>query len=149
MTWSLYVRAIREVRGANPDRAIELIRNSLTCIRTLNDKFALVYALVPLAAAAVLKGDDVWVARIQGARDAITERTGVTVSDKSVSDLRKQAEQETQIRLGPNRWAVAYEAGRTSSLDALLKDIDRVLRRGRLPIERGQRADAVKQAATR
>jgi len=78
------------------------------------------------------------VGRIQGTRDAITERTGVTVSDKSVMDLRKQAEQETQIRLGPDRWAVAYTAGRTSSIDALLKDIDRVLRKGRLPIGRRQ-----------
>jgi tetratricopeptide (TPR) repeat protein len=136
MTWSLYVRAIREVRCGNPDDAISLIRESLTRIRLLHDKFALVYALVPLAAAAVLKGDDAWVGRIQGTRDAITERTGVTVSDKSVMDLRKQAEQETQIRLGPDRWAVAYTAGRTSSIDALLKDIDRVLRKGRLPIDR-------------
>ena len=138
MTWSLYVRAIREVRCGNPDDAIALIRESLTRIRLLHDKFALVYALVPLAAAAVLKGDDAWVGRIQGTRDAITERTGVTVSDKSVMDLRKQAEQETQIRLGPDRWAVAYTAGRTSSIDALLKDIDRVLRKGRLPLDRRQ-----------
>ena len=64
------------------------MRESLTRIRELHDKFAFVYALVPLAAAAVLKGNDAWVARILGARDAVTERTGVTVSDKSVQDLR-------------------------------------------------------------
>ena len=147
MTWSLYVRAIREVRCGNPDRAIALMRDSLTRIRLLHDKFALVYALVPLAAAAVLKGDDAWVARIQGTRDAITDRTGVTVSDNSVKDLREQAEQETQIRLGPDRWTVAYTAGRTSSIDALLKDIDRVLRKGRLPTDRRRSDDAMKQTA--
>ena len=148
MTWSLYVRAIRAVRCGNPDHAIALMRDSLTRIRLLHDKFALVYALVPLAAAAVLKGDDAWVARIQGTRDAITDRTGVTVSDQSVTDLRKQAEEDTRTRLGPDRWAVAYTAGRTSSIDALLKDIDRVLRKGRLPIGRRRSDDSVKQTAS-
>lgn len=147
MTWTLYVRAIREVRCGNPDHAIALMRESLTRIRLLQDKFALVYALVPLAAAAVLKGDDAWVARIQGTRDAITERTGVTVSDQTVKDLQQQA-QETQTRLGPDRWAVAYMAGRTSSIDALLKDIDRVLRKGRLPIDSRHRADSLKRTAS-
>ena len=66
----------------------------------------------------------------------------------AVMDLRKQAEHETQTRLGPDRWAVAYTAGRTSSIDALLKDIDRVLRKGRLPIGRRQSDDAVKPAAS-
>jgi predicted ATPase len=147
MTWALYVRAIRAVRCGNPDEAIALMRESLTRIRILHDKFALVYALVPLAAAAALKGDDAWVARIQGTRDAITERTGVTVSDKSVQDLREQAEHKTRIRLGPDRWAVAYGAGRTSSIDALLKDIDGVLRKGRLPVDRRRSDDAVKSTA--
>ena len=147
MTWTLYVRAIGEVRRGNPDRAIALMRDSLTRIRLLHDKFALVYALVPLAAAAVLKGDDAWVARIQGTRDAITERTGVTVSDQTVKDLQLQA-QETQTRLGPDRWAVAYMAGRTSSIDALLKDIDRVLRKGRLPLDSRQKADSLKRTAS-
>ena len=144
---TLYARAILAVRRGNADAAIALVRESLTRIRELHDKFAFVYALVPLAAAAVLKGDDAWVARIHGARDAITERTGVTVSDKSVTDLLRQAEHEPRIRLGPHRWAVAYTAGRTSSIDALLKDIDRVLRRARRPIDTLHPGDAVKRAA--
>ena len=85
------------------------------------------YALVPLAAAAVLKGDDEWAARILGARDAVSERTGATVVDKSVHDLQVQSEREVRARLGPDRWAVAYAAGRRTSIDALLKDIDQVL----------------------
>jgi hypothetical protein len=125
LTWVLYVRAILAVRRGNPDEAIALMRESLTRIRELHDKFAFVYALVPLAAAAVLKNDDVWAARILGARDAVTERTGVTVVDKSVHDLREKAEREARNRLGAARWAVAYAAGRRSSIDGLLKDIDR------------------------
>ena len=82
------------------------------CIRELHDKFAFVYALVPLAAAAVLKGDDAWAARILGARDAVTERTGATVVDQSVHALGEQAEREVRARLGPDRWARAYAAGR-------------------------------------
>ena len=128
LTWALYVRAIRGVRSGNPDEAIALARESLTHIRDLHDKFAFVYALVPLAAAAVLKGDDAWAARILGARDAVTERTGTTVADMSVHDLRERAEREARTRLGPDRWARAYAAGRVTSIDSLTKEIDSVLR---------------------
>jgi tetratricopeptide (TPR) repeat protein len=127
LTWALYARAILAVRRGNPDEALALVRESLTRIRELNDKFAFVYALVPLAAAAVLKSDDAWAARILGARDAVTERTGVTVVDKSVLDLREQAEREVRARLGPTRWARAYSAGRSASIESLMKDIDSVL----------------------
>src|SRR5436190_8184785 len=131
LTWALYVCAILAVRRGNPDEAIALVRESLTRIRQLHDKFAFVYALVPLAAAAVLKGDDVWAARILGARDAVTERTGVTVVDKSVHDLREQAEREARARLGLERWVGAYAAGRSASIDSLLKDIESVVAQGR------------------
>jgi predicted ATPase len=128
LTWALYVRAILAVRRGNPDEAIAFVRESLTRIRELHDKFAFVYALVPLAAAAVLKGDDAWAARILGTRDAVTDRTGVTVVDKSVNDLRERAEREARARLGPNRWVRAYAAGRNASIDSLIKDIDSALR---------------------
>ncbi|HEX5107125.1 MAG TPA: helix-turn-helix domain-containing protein [Vicinamibacterales bacterium] len=128
LTWALYVRAVLAVRRANPNEAIVLVRESLTRIRQLHDKFAFVYALVPLAAAAVLNGDDAWAARIVGARDAVTERTGVTVVDKSVGDLQEQSEREARARLGPERWALAYAAGRRASIDSLMVDIDRALR---------------------
>jgi len=130
LTWALYVRAILAVRRGTPRQAIALVGESLTLIRTLHDKFAFVYALVPLAAAAVLMGDDSWAARILGARDAVTERTGVTVVDKSVLDLREQAEREARTRLSPDLWARAYSAGRMASIDALLHDIERVVRQG-------------------
>src|SRR5262245_662840 len=128
MTWALYVRALVAVRRGNPDEAILLVRDSLRRIRELHDRFAFVYTLVPLAAAAVLKGDDAWAARILGARDAVTERTGATVVDRSVHDLREQAEQGVRTRLGPDRWARAYAAGRETSIDSLMKDIDGALR---------------------
>jgi predicted ATPase/transcriptional regulator with XRE-family HTH domain len=120
----LYLRAILAVRRGDPDAAIALVRESLVHIRELHDKFAFVYALVPLAAAAVLKGDDAWAARILGARDAVTERTGATVVDTSVDDLTEQAAQEVRSRLGPERWAQAQAAGRRTSIDSLMKDID-------------------------
>ena len=121
---ALYVRAILAVHRGNADEAIAVVRESLTHIRELHDKFAFVYALGPLAAAAALKGDDTWAARILGARDAVTERTGVTVVDKSLDDLKELAEPEVRARLGQDRWARAYAAGRGSSIEALLKDID-------------------------
>jgi predicted ATPase/DNA-binding XRE family transcriptional regulator len=122
-----YLRAILAVRRGDADEAIALMRESLTTIGELRDKFAFVYALVPLAAAAVLKGHDAWAARIMGAREAVTERTGATIVDTSVDDLREQAEREVRARLGPDQWARAYAAGRTMSIDALLKDIEGIM----------------------
>jgi hypothetical protein len=121
-------RATLAVQRGTPDLAIAWVRESLTFFRQLHDKFAIVYALAPLAAAAALKGDDLWTARILGARDAVTERTGATVVDKWVHGLGEQAEREVRARLGPDRWARAYAAGRVSSMDSLIKDIDRVVK---------------------
>ena len=117
-------RATLAVKRANPEEAIGWVRESLTLFRQLHDRFAIVYALAPLAAAAVLKGDDLWTARILGARDAVTERTGATVVDKWVQALGEQAEREVRARLGPDRWARAYAAGRVTSIDSLITDID-------------------------
>jgi len=114
----LYVRAILEVRRGHADRAIALVRENLTRIRELNDRFAFVYALIPLAAAAVLKGEDVWAARILGARDAVLERSGVTIVETPVDDLRNRAERQARERLGPDKWARAYEAGRKTAIDS-------------------------------
>jgi len=125
LTWALYVRAIVAVRRGNADEAIALVRESLTCIRDLQDKYAFAYTLVPLVAAAVLKGDDRWAARILGARDAVSERTGATVVLKVVQDLRDEAERGVRARLGREQWDRAYAAGRGASIDALMKDIDR------------------------
>jgi len=78
--------------SGNADEAIALVRESLTWIRDLQDKYAFAYALVPLVAAAVLKGDDEWAARILGARDAVSERTGAQVLLKLVHDLQVESE---------------------------------------------------------
>ena len=52
------------------------------------------------------------------------ERTGGTVADHSIRGLREEAERQGRGRLGPDRWARAYAAGRTASIDSLLKDIE-------------------------
>jgi hypothetical protein len=121
----LFRRATLAVQRGSPDRAIAFAGESLKLFRQLHDKFAVVYALVPLAAAAALKGDDLWTARILGARDAVTECTGATVVDKWVQDLGEQAERAVRAHLGPDRWARAYAAGRATSIEALINDIDR------------------------
>jgi predicted ATPase len=121
-------RATLAVQRGNPDEAIAWARESLTLFGQCHDKFAIVYALVPLAAAAALRGDDLWTARILAARDAVTERTGATVVDKWLHKLGAQAEREVRTRLGPDRWTRAYAAGRVTSIDSLIKEIDVVLR---------------------
>jgi len=126
-SFGLWIRALLAVRRGHADEAIAWTRESLVLIRALKDKFAFVYALVPLAAAAALKGEDAWAARILGTRDAVAERTGAMLTDRSVQDLRAQAERDVRVRLGDDRWARAYAAGRMSSNDVLLKDIERVL----------------------
>ena len=102
-------------------QAIASGRESLTLFRQLQDKYAVVYVMVPLAAAAALKGDDLWAARILGARNAVTERTGATVVDQWVHALGEQAEREVRARLGPDRWARAYASGRGASIDSLIE----------------------------
>jgi hypothetical protein len=119
-------RAALSVQRGNADDAIAWVRESLTLFRRLQDKFAIVYALVPLAAAAALKGDDLWTARILGARDAVTERTGAMVVDQWIHALGQQTESAVRARLGPDRWARAYGAGRNTSIDSLMRDIDSV-----------------------
>jgi hypothetical protein len=129
LSLGLYLRATLAVRRGNPDQAIALARESLTRIRELQDRFAFTYTLVPLAAAAGLKADDEWTARILGTRDALIERTGVAVVDMPVHDLHEHAQREARARLGPDRWAAAYATGRRSSIDALLNEIDAALSR--------------------
>ena len=124
LTPVMYLRATLAVRRGNADEAIALMRESLTRIRELQDKFSFVYAMVALAAAAVLRGNDTWAARVLGAGDAVTERSGAMVVDKSVQDIREQAERGVRARLGPDRWARAYASGRSASIDALMNDID-------------------------
>jgi len=122
---ALSVRAMIAVGRGNADDAIAFVREGLTRIRDLRDQWALIHTLVPLAAAAALKGEDAWAARILGAQQAVTERTGATVVITPVQLLKERVEREARSRLGPDRWAKAHAAGRRTSLDALLTDIDR------------------------
>jgi hypothetical protein len=119
-----YVRAVLSVRRGRPLEAMAVVGESLAHIRVLRDRFALVYSLVPLAAAAELMGDDAWAARILGMREAVTERTGAVPVDDSVRDLRERVERDARARLGQKRWTREYEAGRQSSVESLLKDIE-------------------------
>jgi predicted ATPase/DNA-binding XRE family transcriptional regulator len=131
MALTLNVRASLAVRRGEAVLAITAVRECLIHVRRLHDRFAFVHALVPLAAAAVLLGDDAWAARIVGARDAVTERTGATVVDRWLGDFCDGAGRDLRARLGPQRWARAYAAGRSASIDALLHEIDRALGRPR------------------
>jgi tetratricopeptide (TPR) repeat protein len=120
-----YLRAVLAVRRGHEDDAIASVRDNLTRIRELKDQSSFMYTTVPLAAAAALKGDDAWVARIIGARDAVTDRTGAIDVAEFVRDLREHAERDARARLGAERWARAYAAGRGSSIEAMIQDIDR------------------------
>ena len=124
---ALLVRGIAAVRHGAADDAMALVRQSLTYICDLHDKYAFVHAAVPLAAAAALTGDDLWAARILGVRDVVAERTGAALVVKPVQKLKEQVERNTRARLGPDQWRRAYRAGRQRSIESLLQDIDSVL----------------------
>ena len=115
-----YLRAILAVLRGDPDEAIATIGESLNRIRALKDRFAFVYAMVPLAAAAVMNGDEAWAARILGARDAVTDLTGLVYVDHSTPDILEMVEREGPARLGTDKWAEAYAEGRSTSMDAVL-----------------------------
>ncbi len=117
-------RAMLAVRRGDPDHAIALVRESLPRIRELHDRFAFVRAMVILSAAVALRGDHAWAARIMGVHDVVTERTGATVVGHT-RNLREQTESVARARLGSDSWALAYAAGRKSSIDTLMQDIDR------------------------
>jgi tetratricopeptide (TPR) repeat protein len=126
----LYVRAIRAVRKGDADEGLALLHENLNRIRELHDKFAFVYALIPLAVVATLKGDDARAARILGARDGVIERTGLSIVDTPVHDMREQAERTARTRLGDDRWNRAYAAGRMLSIDSA-QDLYRFVTEGR------------------
>jgi hypothetical protein len=48
-----------------------------------------------------------------------------------VLDLREEAERQARARLGLERWARAYAAGRETSIDVLIQEIDRAAPRRR------------------
>ena len=122
---ALNLSAILAVRRGCADEAIAIVRESLTLLRGLHENHAFVFALGPLAAAAMLKGDEAWAARILGARDAATERSHATVVVRqSLDNLIGLRERDVRARLGADRWASACESGRTATIDSLLNDID-------------------------
>lgn len=120
----LTARAILAVSRGETDAALAFAREALGHTRELHDKFAFVHAVAPFAAASVLKGNDISAARLLGARDVVSERTGVVVVEQAIHDLCAQAERHARARLGSERWSEAYAAGRRLSIDALLTDID-------------------------
>ena len=47
-----------------------------------------------------------------------------TIVLKMVHDLHADAARQVRARLGADRWAAAYAAGRKASIDSLLAEID-------------------------
>jgi predicted ATPase/DNA-binding XRE family transcriptional regulator len=121
----IYIRVVLALQSGNADGVIALMRQSLVRVRESKDSFGVVYGLVPLAAAAALKGDHEWVARIFGMRDAITARTGVVLIDPLMRELSERTERDARAQLGPARWGDAHAVGRHGSIDRMLQDIDR------------------------
>ena len=119
-----YLRVLLTLERGSPDQVIALMGQSLRRVQRVQDRFAVVYGLVPLAAAAAQKGEFAWAAKILGVRDGLIERTGSTVVDPTMREVREETERAARARLGTNGWAKAFAAGRRTSLATLLADID-------------------------
>ena len=124
-----FLSALLAVQAGDANQALLAVRESLVLLRETQDRFGVMYAFAPLAGAASLLNEDGWVARIVGASDALTERSGVRSVDPMGQKLWDRARLGAQTRLGPEKWARAYEAGRRSSIDLLLKEINRAFER--------------------
>jgi predicted ATPase/DNA-binding XRE family transcriptional regulator len=124
-----YLSALLAVQAGDANRALSAVRESLVLLRETQDRFGVMYAFAPLAGAASLLREDGWVARLVGASDALTERSGVRSVDPMGQKLWDRARLGAQTRLGPEKWARAYEAGRRSSIDLLLNEINRAFQR--------------------
>jgi len=123
----LYIRVVLKLQRGQADEVLALMRQSLIRVRESQDRFGVVYGMAPLAAAAALKGDYAWVARILGTRDAIAERTGSILIDPLMRELCERIEADARARLGPDGWAQSHADGRRSSIDSMLKDVERAL----------------------
>jgi hypothetical protein len=124
LTPVLCFRAVLAVTRGEADQTIGLMKESLSYIRALHDRFSFVHALLPLAAAASLKGDDEWAARLLGASDAVSSSSGARVAVAVIHDLRRRTEPVVRERLGQERWECAYTSGASCSIDSLLDEID-------------------------
>ena len=124
-----YLSALLAVQAGDANQALSAVRESLVLLRETQDRFGVMYAFAPLAGAASLLREDEWVARIVGASDALTERSGIRSVDPMGQQLWSRARLDAQARLGPEKWARGYEAGRRSSIDLLLKEINRAFER--------------------
>ena len=120
---ALVLRAILAVQAGEADGAMALLHDSLTRLRDLRDKYAFVHAMAPLSAAAVIKRQYVWAAKILGSSDVVAERAGAAVVPVAVQNLQKDAERVVRAQLGPARWAEAYAHGRAMSIDTLLDNL--------------------------
>lgn len=122
-----YLRGVLALQAHDARAVIRCTRDSLNGLRAFHDTFAFAYALVPLLGAAGLFGDDWWVARIAGARDAFADRTGGRAVDPLTDAVCARTEADARERLGPESWAVAYAAGRRLSVDGIIDEIDAAL----------------------
>jgi hypothetical protein len=60
------------------------------------------------------------------------ESTGATMVDRSVYEPREKTERTVRNRLGAGRWNDAHAAGRKTSIDSLMKEIDSTLEQAKL-----------------
>ena len=128
LIWALSVRAIVAVRRGNADEAIAFLREALTCIRDLQDRGRIRIHVGPVGRRRGTQERR----RVGGAnpgRQGCGQRADRRHRGRNwCTTSTVQSEREVRARLGPDQWAGAYAAGRRTSFDALLKDIDHVLR---------------------
>lgn len=114
-----------ELATGNLAEATALLVEGVGIMQELNNPIHLPVCLEGLAGVAAAR--DAWevVARLHGIRDELLERLGLGMPP-AVPDSAARVVASCQQRLGPDRFASAYDAGRKASLDQVLADMQMI-----------------------
>jgi tetratricopeptide (TPR) repeat protein len=99
------------------DEAEATLRRGIPPARAVGDRHGLADALEVAASIAAARGDGERAAQLYGAAEALREAIGAT-RQPDLSDWHERVRAGAERLLGPDAFAVAFEAGRGLELDA-------------------------------
>ncbi|WP_329023502.1 ATP-binding protein [Streptomyces sp. NBC_01423] len=119
LSYALYVLAYAALQRGRPERARELLEESLSISHTFHDLLGTVLALELLALVTVTEGDAAEAALLQGAADRIWPSVGLPLFGSAhYGAPRARCEELARRELGGTRYAAALGAGGELGPDA-------------------------------
>jgi len=115
-----------EVLGGNPDRALPLLQESLRMARETTDRFLTPYVLAWTARVALARREPALAARLLGAAQAQSERTGLAMDPDEEPEFQKGVS-ACRSALSAEEFQKNWDDGRLASDEESLTWADRVL----------------------